>query len=139
MNLLGIDWGEKRIGLSFADPLKFAMPIPAAIQSNVKDRMNYIDQVIKVRKIEALVVGYPLNMNGSVGFKAEEVDRFIEKLKRRFHLPIYKVDERLTSHSVEQDLKAMNKKVDPKSGEIDSRAATLILQDFLDQKVSQSS
>ena len=139
MNLLGIDWGEKRIGLSFADQLRLAVPIPAAIQSNVKARINYISQIIKDREIEALVVGYPLNMNGSVGFKAEEVDRFIERLKRRFHLPVHKIDERLTSHSVEQDLKALNKKVDPKSGKVDSRAASLILQDFLDRMDVQSS
>lgn len=134
MNILGIDWGEKRIGLACADALGLAVPIKAATQANVKKRLAYIGALIADRNIEEIVIGYPLNMNGTVGFKAREVDQFIDRLDKRFHLPVHKVDERLTSHAVEEALKQMDKKVDVKSGEIDSRAACIILQDFIDQQ-----
>ena len=131
MNVLGIDWGEKRIGLAFANSLAVAVPIEPAIQKKLKERLAYIENQIKERKVDAIAIGYPLNMDGTIGFKAKEVDVFIKKLENRFHLPITRVDERLTSHLVEQDYKGHKKKIDPKSGAIDSSAACIILQDFL--------
>jgi putative Holliday junction resolvase len=73
-------------------------------------------------------------MNGSVGFKAEEVDAFIAVLEGRFQLPVHRLDERLSSHLVEEQLKGHKKKPDRKSGAIDSSAAALILQDFLEEQ-----
>lgn len=131
MNILGIDWGEKRIGLAFADALNVAVPIEPAVQKKLKDRLAHIESILKERSIEAIVIGYPLNMDGSVGFKAKEVDAFIEKIEKRFHLPVHRIDERLSSHYVEEGLKRFKKKIDPKSGSIDSRAACIILQDYL--------
>lgn len=134
MNYLGIDWGEKRIGLAQADELGIALPLPAAIAASKKERMRHIEAMIQQRKAEALVVGYPLNMDGSVGFKAKEVDIFINELEKRFGLPVHRVDERLSSHSVEQGLRGQKKKPSRQSGEIDSRAAALILQDFIEER-----
>ncbi len=134
MNYLGIDWGEKRIGLAHADEIGIAMPLPAAVAPSKKERLQHIERMIKERRIHELVVGYPLNMNGSVGFKAKEVDVFIEEIEKRFRLPVHRIDERLSSHSVEQGLKGRKKKPDRKSGEIDSRAAALILQDFIEER-----
>ena len=138
MNCLGIDWGEKRIGLSFGDALGLAVPISAAVEATEDARFEHIQSVIADREIKRLVVGMPYNMNGSTGFKAKEVLVFIEKLKTRFDLPISTVDERLTSHQIEQQLKAQNRKFDRRSGEVDSRAASLILQDYLDQSLGQN-
>ena len=138
MNVLGIDYGEKRIGLSFGDSLGLAVPIAPAVESAESERFDHIQSVIRERQIEKLVVGMPYNMDGSSGFKAREVEAFIEQLQVRFQLPISTIDERLTSHQVEQQLKDQNRRVDRRSGEIDSRAATLILQDFLDQHLGQS-
>ena len=134
MNYLGIDWGEKRIGLAFADSLGIALPLEAAVASSKQARMQQIEATIQARKIDVLVVGYPLNMNGSVGFKAAEVDAFIAVLEGRFKLPVHRVDERLSSHLVEQHLKGQKKQPDRKSGAIDSSAAALILQDFLEEQ-----
>jgi len=138
VNCLGIDWGERRIGLSFGDALGLAIPIPAAVEATEEARFDHIQAVIAERGIKHLVVGMPYNMNGSAGFKAKEVQAFIEKLKTRVDLPVSTVDERLTSHQVEQQLKAQNRKPDRRSGEVDSRAASLILQDYLDQSLGQS-
>ena len=135
MNVLGIDYGEKRIGLSFGDTLGLAVPIPAAVEPREEKRFAHIGSVIQERRIEKLVVGMPYNMDGSIGFKAKEVEAFIEKLKEQFKLPIETIDERLTSHQVEEELKNQGRKVDRRSGEVDSRAATLILQDYLDRNL----
>jgi len=144
MNFLGIDYGEKRIGLAFADEVGVATPLNAATQTSLSARLSHIAQLIEERKIAALVVGYPLNMNGSIGFKAKEVDEFITLLEKRFKLPIYRADERLSTKQVKDDLDLLGLLPAKKSGkarqkafrtgEIDSRAATIILQDYLSSK-----
>ena len=134
MNYLGIDWGEKRIGLAHADEVGIAVPLPAATAATKKARLPHIEEMIKTRRIHKIVCGYPLNMDGSVGTRAKEVDVFIGEIEKRFGLPVHRIDERLSSHSVEQGLKQQKKKLDRRSGEIDSRAAALILQDFIEEK-----
>ena len=128
---LGIDYGEKRIGLSYGDELGLAVPLGAATQKTKKERLAHIGKIIEQRKISDLVVGYPLNMDGAAGVKAREVNAFIELLKKRCQLPVHRVDERLSTHQARSDLKKLGQKADRKSGEIDSRAAMVILQDFL--------
>jgi putative Holliday junction resolvase len=134
MNYLGIDWGEKRIGLAHADEVGIAVPLPAAVAATKKGRLQHIEEIIKTRCVHEIVCGYPLNMDGSVGTRAKEVDVFIDEIQKRFGLPVHRIDERLSSHSVEQGLKQQKKKVDRRSGEIDSRAAALILQDFIEEQ-----
>ncbi|MBH53351.1 MAG: Holliday junction resolvase RuvX [Opitutaceae bacterium] len=138
MNVLGLDYGEKRIGLSFGDSLGLAVPLTAAVQSTEDARLDHIQDLILERSIERFVVGMPYNMDGSRGFKAKEVEAFIGNLQQRFGLPIETVDERLTTHQVKEEAKLQKIKVDRKSGEVDSRAATLILQDFLDKSLGQN-
>ncbi len=135
---LGIDYGEKRIGLSFGDGLLgVAVPCPAACGKTKKARFAAIEAAITQRGITSLVVGYPYNMDGSKGAKVAEVDTFIEELQKRFGLPVHRLDERLTTVKVHDDLKVFGRKRrtgrrTPPPGDIDSRAATLILQDYLD-------
>jgi len=109
------------------------VPLPAAVESTQEKRLEHIERVVRERRIQKIVIGYPYNMDGSVGFKAKEVDAFVEVLTKLIDLPVERVDERLTSHTVETQLKSMNRKADRKTGEVDSRAAALILQDYLDQ------
>jgi putative holliday junction resolvase len=134
MRFLGIDYGEKRIGLSFGDDIGLASPLPAAVERTKEARLQHIARMIRERRVTALVIGHPLNMDGSSGFKAKEVEQFVKLLETRFGLPVHLVDERLTSFEAEVRLKKRGRKVSRESGEIDSMAAALILQDFLDQK-----
>lgn len=134
MKLLGIDYGEKRIGLSCGDELGLASPLPAAVEPAKAHRLDHIGRVIRERGITELVIGHPLNMDGTSGFKAKEVEKFVTTLTERFGLPVHLVDERLTSYDVETQLKEKKKKVSRSSGVVDSLAATLILQDFLDRR-----
>ena len=137
MRCLGIDYGEKRIGLAYGDELGVATPLQAAVQDDVEERLEGIGELIESRDMTDIVVGYPYNMDGSVGFKAREVDSFIAELEKRFSLPVHRVDERLTSNQVTRDLALTAKKERQirKSGVVDSGAATLILQDWLDMQV----
>ncbi|MGF1530183.1 MAG: Holliday junction resolvase RuvX [Puniceicoccaceae bacterium] len=129
---LGIDYGEKRIGLSYGDELGIATPLPAAIAPKKVQRLEQIGRLITERRITDLVIGYPLNMNGSVGFKAQEVDAFITLLEKRFALPVHRIDERLTSKTAGQTMSLKELRKTRASGILDSRAATILLQDYLD-------
>ncbi len=141
MRFLGLDYGAKRWGLSYGDELGLALPLPAAIAAEASARLAHVAREITTRKITDLVVGYPYNMDGTAGPKAREVDAFIAELERRFKLPVHRSDERLTSHQAEADMRAKSSKrgrtpaarrAARATGEVDSRAATLILQDYLD-------
>ena len=136
MRCLGIDYGEKRVGLSYGDELGVAVPLPATVAPSKADRLNAIETIIHERGISDIIIGYPYNMDGSVGFKAKEVDVFITELETRFKLPVHRVDERLTTYQAVDNLKESGEKMKREtrtSGDVDSRAAMIILQDFLDQ------
>lgn len=137
MECLGLDYGERRIGLAWGNDIGVATPLAAAVQPTADARMQHIARLISERRITHLVVGYPYNMDGSVGFKAREVDAFISILEENFSLPVARIDERLTSHQVQGDLQLSGRKERSvrKSGVIDSAAACLILQDWLDRQV----
>lgn len=136
MRCLGIDYGERRIGLSYGDEIGVATPLPALIDADPTKRWAVLATVVKTRKITDLVLGYPFNMDDSVGFKAKEVDAFAEKLRADFGLPVHLVDERLTSYEAEASIPKAKRREVRASGLVDSRAATIILQDFLNEKIS---
>ncbi len=134
MRCLGIDYGTKRVGLAHGDDIGVATPLPALTDADAAARWAKLGEVIKQRRITDLVLGYPYNMDGSVGFKAKEVDAFAAKLKAAFGLPVHLVDETLTSNEAESSIAKKDRRGVRDSGLIDSRAACLILQDYLDQK-----
>ena len=137
-NFLGIDYGERRIGLSSGDELGFASPIPAAVEATPEERFEHVAREIRVRRITELVVGYPLNMDGTEGRMTARVNDFIARLEARFGLPVHRVDEGLSSVEAESGLSGKRKghgaqarRAHRATGEIDSRAAAVILQDWM--------
>jgi putative Holliday junction resolvase len=134
MRWLGIDYGARRIGLSFGDELAVATPLPALIEADDAKRWAGLKAVVAARRIDEFVLGYPLNMDDTAGFKAKEVDAFARRLHAEFGRPIHLVDERLTSYEAESTIAKAKRRDVRASGIIDSRAATLILQDFFNQK-----
>jgi putative Holliday junction resolvase len=134
MHCLGIDYGTKRVGLAHGDEIGVATPLPALVDADEAVRWQKLGALIQRRRITDLVLGYPYNMDGSVGFKAKEVDAFAARLKAAFGLPVHLVDETLTSSEAESSIPKKDRRGVRDSGLIDSRAACLILQDFLDQK-----
>ncbi len=135
MRCIGIDFGERRVGLSFGDEIGVATPLEAAVQESESERIDYLVKLAQERKATDLIFGYPYNMDGSVGFKAKEVDVFIDKVLAKIDLPVHRIDERLTSQEASKGFSKGRDDALRRSGKIDSAAATLILQDFLSQNI----
>jgi len=137
---LGIDYGEKRVGLSHGDDLGFAFALPAATEPDPESRLARLADEIRRRRVTDLVVGYPLRLDGSRSRVTDAVDRFVAELERRFGLPVHKVDEGLSSVAAAEALgrrrprSPRERREQARSGELDSRAAQIILQGFLDSR-----
>jgi putative Holliday junction resolvase len=142
MNYLGIDYGTKRLGLSVGDDeLKFAVPIEAIHVTARENVIQKIAEIVNFRKIYKIIIGYPINMDDTIGMKAKEVDCFIHLLEQFITIPIERIDERLTSENV-GDLRKRsikNRQNLRKSGTIDSAAAVIILQDYFDGQCTNTS
>jgi putative holliday junction resolvase len=138
MRCLGIDYGTRRLGLSYGDELGVATPLPALVDAEEPKRWAALGAVIRQRRITDLVLGYPLNMDDTPGPKAKEVNAFAARLRAEFGLPVHLIDERLTSYEAESTIAKSKRRAVRASGIIDSRAATIILQDFLNLQFPSS-
>jgi len=134
MRCLGIDYGTRRIGLSYGDEIGVATPLSAITDATAEKRWAALVAVVRARKATDLVLGYPLNMDDSAGPKAKEMEALAERLRVELGLPVHLVDERLTSYEAESTIEKARRRGVRASGLIDSRAATILLQDFLDQQ-----
>ena len=135
LRFLGIDHGERRWGLAYGDDLGVATPLPALVESDPGRRWLGLERLVRERRITDLVLGHPLNMDGSAGFKAREVEAFAARLRAGFGLPVHLADERLTTYEAESTMAKAKRRDLRSSGVVDSRAATIMLQDFLDGKL----
>ena len=136
LRALGIDHGTRRIGLAYGDEIGVATPLPAITSPDTAKQWAELAAVLKERDITEVVLGHPLNMDGTSGPKALEVERFAAKVRSEFGLPVHLVDERLTSYEAESTIAPSKRRDVRKSGLIDSRAATIILQDYLDGRIA---
>lgn len=132
MRCLGIDFGTRRIGVAYGDDLGVATPLPALVAADPLKRWGTLAAVLKARRVTDVVLGHPLNMDGSSGPQAADVEAFARRIRSEFGLPVHLVDERLTSYEAESTIAPTRRRKVRRSGMIDSRAATIILQDFLD-------
>jgi putative holliday junction resolvase len=135
MRCLGIDYGTRRIGIAFGDELGVATPLPALVDPDPNKRWAALAELVKQRRVTDLVMGHPLNMDDTAGPKALEVENLARKIERELGIPVHLIDERLTSYEAEATIAKSRRRDVRSSGIIDSRAATLILQDFLNQKL----
>jgi putative Holliday junction resolvase len=130
--ILAIDFGERRIGLAISDPLGITAQGLSTIDTRkTKDVLDYIQSIIKEKKVTKVVVGMPRNMDGSIGFKGKEVEKFIGKLTRKTSVEVEAWDERLTSVQSQRSMREMGTK-QKKKETVDRISATLILQSYLD-------
>lgn len=136
LRFLGIDHGTRRIGLAYGDDIGVATPLPAIATEDASRQWTALGSILKERRITEVVIGHPLNMDGSSGPKAKEVEQFARRITAEFGLPVHLVDERLTSYEAESTIPPAKRRAVRTSGLIDSRAATIILQDYLDWHVS---
>lgn len=130
--ILAVDFGERRIGLAVSDPLGItAQGLPTIDAKKSKDLFFHIQEIIKDKKVTKIVVGMPKNMDGSIGFKGEQVQKFIQKLARKTGVEVTSWDERLTSVQSQKSMREMGIKQKQKEA-VDRISATLILQSYLD-------
>ncbi len=133
MRYLAIDYGTKHTGLAICDPTETIVS-PLAVVQGQKDLLKKILSLVNSENVEAIVLGLPLNMDGSTGPQAKLVFQFAERLKNLLDVPVHFQDERLTSFSAEQKLAPAGLKRKNKRKRLDAVAAAEILQAFLEQK-----
>ena len=138
MRCLGIDYGTRRIGLAFGDELGVATPLPAIVDADPAKRWAALVAAAKQRRVTDLVLGHPLNMDDTAGPKAKEAEALAARLRTELGVAVHLVDERLTSYEAESTIAKSKRREVRASGLIDSRAATLILQDYLNQTLPPS-
>lgn len=131
MRYLAIDYGLKRIGLAICDPSEI-ISSPLTVIKNSDKLIDEIAKIIDSESVEALVIGLPLNMDGSVGPQAEITQKFAQQLEKAVDIPIHFQDERLSTFEAEQKLNAAD--IKKTRAPIDAIAAAQILEDFLQQE-----
>ena len=130
--ILGIDFGERRIGLALSDALGItAQGLPTLDAKKTEDVFAYIENIIKEKDVTLVIVGMPKNMNGTIGPKGREVERFIQELIKRTKIEVIPWDERLSSVQSLKAMREMGTKQKHKEV-VDRISATLILQSYLD-------
>ena len=132
--ILGIDYGDSRIGLALSDPMKIIAK-PFKTLRNNKDLLSEFKIIVENNQIIKFVVGYPINMKGKNTQQTKKVDDFIIFLETNFDLDIIKIDERLSSISAINSLISQGVKTGHNKSKIDETSAAIILQEFLDQKI----
>ncbi len=131
MKILAIDFGKKRMGFAVASViLKVATPIEHLERKDMSSDLLYINNLINDHDIGKILIGLPLNMDGSKGAIVKEVENFYRFLKKRITLKIELVDERLTSFEAEEILKENIKDFKKRKGKIDSMSAMVILNQY---------
>jgi len=132
MRCLGLDYGTRRIGVAYGDDLGVATPLAALKAPDPAARWSGLAALVKARRVTDVILGHPINMDGSVGPKAVEVEEFGRRIRVEFGVRVHLIDERLTSYEAELTIAPGKRRSVRASGLIDSRAATIILQDYLD-------
>ena len=131
---MGLDLGERRIGLSVSHGASMLV-IPAGHLNRVKLKQD-VERVVAMaeeREIEGFVVGLPYTLAGEVGIQAKRAQGFIRALRKRTSMPVYTVDETFTTFEAEGLMREAGQQPSRNRGAVDSAAAVLILQRFLDE------
>ncbi|MCX7904507.1 MAG: Holliday junction resolvase RuvX [Caloramator sp.] len=134
MRILGLDIGEKRIGIALSDPLGWtAQSLKTLERKSIKNDVEEIIKIINEYKVEKVVVGLPKNMNGTLGESGQKVMNFCQKLLEKINIELIYEDERLTTMAAEKVLIDADLSRKKRRGVIDALAATFILQTYLDR------
>jgi len=137
MRILGIDYGRRRIGLALSDEGGIlASPLPTYVRGRSRERdLVALTALIDQRGVTAVVVGLPLNLDGSRGEMAQEAEEFADRIQQKTGLPVEMFDERLTSREAERVLLEANLSRRRRKSLRDSLSAVLILQGHLNRQL----
>lgn len=134
MRIMGLDVGDKTIGVALSDPLGWTAQGLEVIRrgNHIKQDFARLQEIVKEYEVESILVGFPKNMNGTVGPQGEKVLNFVEQLKENINLPVKTWDERLSTVAAEKLLLQADVSRSKRKKVIDKMAAAVILQGYLD-------
>ena len=137
MRLMGLDYGSKTVGVAVSDPLgRTAQGVETVWrkqENKLRQTLARIEELISEYQVERIVLGYPKNMNNTIGERAVKSLEFKEKLEKRTGLPVVMWDERLTTAEAERTLMETGVRRENRKQFLDQMAAVLILQGYLDR------
>ncbi len=136
MRVMGLDYGSKTVGVAISDPLGITAQgietIERKEENKLRQTLARIELLVKEYEVEKIVLGYPKNMNNTVGERAEKTLELKEKLERRIGIPVIMWDERLTTVEAERTLMESGVRRENRKKYVDKIAAIFILQGYLD-------
>ncbi len=131
--ILGIDYGDQRTGLAVSDPDCFlAGGLTTVCAAGDRKLIEQIDAYVSKYEVGKIVLGHPINMNGTRGPRAEKAERFAEKLRSRFEIEVILWDERRTTMAADVYLQATETFGKKRKKTVDTLSAQIILQEYLD-------
>ncbi|WP_138752354.1 Holliday junction resolvase RuvX [Paenibacillus sinopodophylli] len=138
MRLMGLDYGDRKIGVAVSDAFRWTAQGTEVIERRRDgSELDRIAALVKEHEVSEIVLGLPKNMNGSIGPRGEISIEFAEKLKQKLNIPVHLWDERLTTVAAERTLIEADVSRKKRKLVIDKMAATLILQNYLDSKAKR--
>lgn len=136
MRILGIDYGEARVGIAITDQLNITVQGLETIQRNGSDKviLRRLDEIFEKYKVDTIVVGMPLNMNGTMSERAKITEQFVHKLKCKYNkMEIYTIDERLTTVEAHKTMNFLEVSKNKKKNIVDTISAVYILETYLNK------
>jgi len=141
MRILGLDFGSKTVGVAISDPTGFLAGGVEIIRRDREDKLrktlSRIEEIIVEYGVEKIVLGCPLNMDGTSGDRVTKTLAFKESLERRCGLPVVLCDERLSTVEADEIMDEVGIKKKDRKQYVDKIAATIILQRYLDENGGQ--
>lgn len=142
MRIMGLDYGSKTVGVAVSDALRLTAQGVETIcrtqENHLRQTLARIKALCDEYEVEEIVLGFPKNMNNTIGDRAEKSLEFAEMLKKRTGLPVVMWDERLTTVAADRTLMDSGVRREKRKAYVDKIAAVLILQGYLDLKSNRS-
>ena len=136
-SILAIDYGIKRLGLAVSDPMrKFALPLGVIDNKNTSFVLEEIEKLIQEKNVDLIIVGMPLNMDGSESKMSLLVEKFLEHINKKLNIKVETVDERLSSFAAEENLKERDFNSKKIKRYVDTEAARLMLEEYISVKLN---
>ena len=140
MRIMGLDYGSKTIGVAVSDPMGLTAQgietITREEENKLRKSLRRIEELVEQYQVEEIVLGFPKNMNNTIGERAEKSLQLKETLERRLGLPIIMWDERLTTVEADRTLIEAGVRRENRKKYVDMIAAVFILQGYLDAKAN---
>ena len=136
MRILGIDYGDARVGIAITDELNITVQGLETIQRNHSDKivLRRLDEILQTYEVDTIVVGLPLNMDGTMSERAEITEKFVHKLKCKYNkMKIEVIDERLTTVAAHKTMNFLDVNKHKKRNIVDTISAVYILETYLNK------